>query len=231
MQAPASRRSRKARKGNARQAYVQAAPAVRASLGDNTQTTAALDENSPPPQAQRAADRRPPRGGRCRNGMHHSRRLLKPQLMCMVLSSRDIAHVAGKRKRMALTETAIDQESAPGPANTKHATAQRATFQKGSPPDKQPKRRRQKMQKVKQLADIYTAAAAPADEVVVAQHADDEPACGEPADKPLKADVPPGEQPPVCSVGDGTGHDAASLLDIAPVAPKERRCCGSSCPR
>ena len=76
----------------------------------------------------------------------------------------------------------------------KPATAQGGSFQKGSPVDRQPKGRRQKRQKVKQLADIYTAAAAPSDEVAVNQRADDEPACGAAVltSCQLEADVPPG---------------------------------------
>ena len=152
---------------------------------------------------------------------------LDARLRCglLLLLQDDIARVAGKRKRAALTEAAADKEAADAPANIEPAIVQGGSGQKGSPLDKQRKGRRQKRQKVKQLADIYTAVAAPTDIVAVVQRADEETACGALADEPsLEAAELVGEHPDVRTVSDGTGPGAAGVVGTEAAPPKRRRC-------
>jgi len=157
-------------------------------------------------------------------------RALDARLWCVVVLQDYTARIAGKRKRTGLTEAAADQEAADAPANTEPAIRQGGSGQKASPLDRQRKGRRQKGQKVKQLADIYTAAAAPADEVAVVQRSDDEAACRAPVDEPSsEAAELPGEQPAVRSPSGGAAPNADGLGGTEAAPPKRRRCCCSDC--
>ena len=109
------------------------------------------------------------------------------------------------------------------------------------PLKEQPRGRKQKRQKLKQLAEVYAAAAEPEDANVASrQHADadpansglrgqetacEQPAAAEPARVPLLSVVePPAEQPRTQAVGDSIGNNAVGPPAAEAAPPKRRRC-------
>ena len=126
-------------------------------------------------------------------------------------------------------QTAINQKSAASASpTTEPKTAGDVPHDQISKPANAPsKARKKKKQKVRQLAEIYTAAAVLEQAADAAQPADDEPAheeasCVEPAAQTLLAAAGVEGQPPVCSAV--TDADAVGLHEAEAGPPKRRRC-------